>query len=77
MKITVLLFAQLSELFQTDKMELDGISTTKDLVRQLENKKPEFKKQKYSIAVNESITQENVDLKDGDTIALLPPFAGG
>jgi len=29
------------------------------------------------IAVNEEITSENVSLRDGDRVALLPPVAGG
>ncbi|HEV2226543.1 MAG TPA: MoaD/ThiS family protein [Nitrososphaerales archaeon] len=29
------------------------------------------------IAVNEEITSENVSLRNGDRVALLPPVAGG
>jgi molybdopterin converting factor small subunit len=29
------------------------------------------------VSVNNEITADNPDLKDGDEIALLPPFAGG
>jgi molybdopterin synthase sulfur carrier subunit len=77
MKITILLFAQLSELFQRDQIELDNVTSIQGLIEELQIRNIEFKNQKYSIAVNESITQENVAFKDGDTVALLPPFAGG
>ncbi|MEZ5006995.1 MAG: MoaD/ThiS family protein [Chitinophagales bacterium] len=77
MKITVLLFAQLSELFQTDKMELNDVASVNELICRLEKNQSELKNQKYSIAINETITKENMSLNDGDIIALLPPFAGG
>jgi molybdopterin converting factor small subunit len=31
----------------------------------------------FRVSVNNEITADNPDLKDGDEIALLPPFAGG
>lgn len=31
----------------------------------------------FSIAVNHAIVNHNVELKNGDLIALMPPFSGG
>jgi molybdopterin converting factor small subunit len=31
----------------------------------------------YSVAVNHAIVNQNVELKNGDVIALMPPFSGG
>jgi molybdopterin converting factor small subunit len=45
--------------------------------QQLLAKYPKLKNQKFSIAVNQKITSENIVLKDGDVIALIPPFSGG
>lgn len=37
----------------------------------------ELKNTNYSIAVNQSISSLDYNIKDQDVIALLPPFAGG
>ena len=38
---------------------------------------PEFVHYNYRISVNSIIVNNDPDLKDGDEIALMPPFAGG
>ena len=38
---------------------------------------PELKKTNYSIAVNQSMSSLDYNIKDQDVIAFLPPFAGG
>jgi molybdopterin synthase sulfur carrier subunit len=38
---------------------------------------PSITQYSYSIAVNNSIVNQNVELKNGDVIALMPPFSGG
>ena len=37
----------------------------------------ELKNANYSIAVNQSISSLDYNIKDQDVIAFLPPFAGG
>jgi sulfur-carrier protein len=51
--------------------------TLYQLKSKLEKKYPEIKNTIYSFAINQSITNGNVVLKNNDEIALLPPFAGG
>ena len=36
-----------------------------------------LQKKKVLVSVNQEIAHEDLEVKDGDEIALLPPFAGG
>ena len=38
---------------------------------------PSIVKHNFSVAVNHAIVNQNVTLKNGDVIALMPPFSGG
>ena len=76
MKVTVLLFAQLAELFPTSTLEME-VTSWQEIIENLESKNPDFTGQQYSVAINEEIVQNDIVLKDGDIVALLPPFAGG
>ena len=76
MKVTVLLFAQLAELFPSSTLEIE-VTSLQEIIENLESKNPDFIGQQYSVAINEEIVQNDIVLKDGDIVALLPPFAGG
>lgn len=52
-------------------------STTNDLIDVLVKEYPNIKNLNYKIAVNQSIVNDNYELKENDEIAILPPFAGG
>jgi molybdopterin synthase sulfur carrier subunit len=47
------------------------------LKNKIETTYEELKKTNYSIAVNQSISSLDYNIKDQDIIAFLPPFAGG
>ena len=51
--------------------------STEDLLNNLTQKYAELKETSFAIAVNKTITSENLILENKDIIALLPPFAGG
>ena len=55
----------------------DEFNSVKLLQSKLEVKYPKILDINYSIAVNKKFLQNNILLKKGDIIALLPPFAGG
>jgi molybdopterin converting factor small subunit len=38
---------------------------------------PELADRKYAVAVNMKVVQENLELKQNDTVALMPPYSGG
>ncbi|MGH7205736.1 MAG: molybdenum cofactor biosynthesis protein [Nitrospiraceae bacterium] len=82
--ITIKLFGLLKTLAnnQTDlSFVLNGGRRVKDLVALLEAKHPQIgeliHKKKVLVSVNHEIAHEDTEIKDGDEVALLPPFAGG
>jgi len=77
MKTKVLLFGMLSDKTRNPSVDVENVSNTDELKRQLEQRFPSLKGMQYNISVNQEIYKETVDLYDGDEVALLPPFAGG
>jgi len=82
--VTIKLFGLLKTLAsnQTDlSLSLNGGRRVKDLVAILEAKHPQIgeliHKKKVLVSVNQEIAHEQTEVKDGDEVALLPPFAGG
>lgn len=61
------------EIFTTEKSDF----TIKDLLENLTQKYPDLNGNSFVIAVNKTIASDNLVLKNNDTIAILPPFAGG
>ena len=59
---------------------VDG-GRVKDLVGALEAGYPAIgeliQKKKVLVSVNQEIAHEETEIRDGDEVALLPPFAGG
>src|SRR5437762_2182458 len=60
---------------------LNGGSRVKDLVAVLQRSYPQIseliQKKTVLVAVNQEIAHEDTEIRDGDEVALLPPFAGG
>lgn len=77
MKTTILFFGMLAEVTGTDKVEVENLSDTDTLIDYLIKKYPLLKNKTYRIAVNKKLITGKEALNEGDTIALLPPFAGG
>ena len=82
--ITVKLFGLLKTLasHETDlSVALNGGSRVKDLVAVLQRSYPQIseliQKKTVLVAVNQEIAHEDTEIRDGDEVALLPPFAGG
>ncbi len=82
--ITIKLFGLLKTLAsnQTEvSIALNGGSQVKDLVSVLDGRYPQIgeliHKRKVLVSVNQEIAHEETEIKDGDEVALLPPFAGG
>lgn len=82
--ITVKLFGLLKTLTNNQSelaIELNGDRLVKDLVVALEVRYPQISelisKKKVLVSVNQEIAHEESEIKDGDEVALLPPFAGG
>ncbi len=77
MKIKVLFFGILEDITACKEMELTEIATSNQLKEILNSKYPKLTESTFQLALNQSIITENTSLNNGDTIALLPPFAGG
>ncbi len=75
--IQVLFFGPLSDITGIAVLELSEITDTDMLTALLHNKYPSLEKSVYTISVNHILITQTQNLRDGDEIALLAPFAGG
>ncbi len=74
----VLLFGKLKDIIGTNSIEVRGLKRISDLKEFLFQKFPELKNQTFSISVNfEIVLEEDLEIKENDEIALLPPISGG
>ncbi|TAF70137.1 MAG: MoaD/ThiS family protein, partial [Flavobacterium sp.] len=61
-----------------EQVELTAdVSSLLGLKSAVEQRFPAFLKTAYSIALNQSLCNDEVSLQEADIIAFLPPFAGG
>ena len=81
MQCQVLLFAQLAQAIGKDRItiELSNGSTVNDALTKLAQEHEIIAQMRNSIAVaiNEQYCNANTEIKDGNTIALIPPVSGG
>ncbi|MGB3946808.1 MAG: MoaD/ThiS family protein [Bacteroidia bacterium] len=77
MKTTILFFGMLAEAAGTNEVEVENITDTDALVDYIVKQYPLLNNKTYRIAVNKKLITSKEQLNEGDTIALLPPFAGG
>jgi molybdopterin synthase catalytic subunit len=65
----------------TLSLDLANGSRVKDLISGLETGYPAIgeliQKKKILVSVNQEVAHEETEIRDGDEVALLPPFAGG
>jgi len=77
MEIRLLSFGQVTDITGKDTLKISDVKNTDELNQFLAKAWPQLESIKYSIAVNKKIIQENTQLHDQDTVAILPPFSGG
>lgn len=77
MKVTVLFFGILVEKSGTTSMEFENIKNMDTLIAKLRKQISGLNKLTYTIALNQNSIHKNKELKNGDVVALLPPFSGG
>jgi molybdopterin converting factor subunit 1 len=79
--ITMVYFAQAREAAgrSSERLDFSGTPRVAEALARVLGLHPGLKtlEKVVKIAVNEEITSENVLLRDGDRVALLPPVAGG
>jgi molybdopterin synthase sulfur carrier subunit len=76
-EINIMLFGQLAQLAGKDRIMLSGINDTLQLRQEINDMFPALQQIDYAIAVEKKILHENTVVKDGNVVALLPPFSGG
>ena len=77
MIINVLLFGSLAEAVGRSQLQIKNVLDTETLKSKLLGEFPKLEKYKFVIAVCKHVVKANTILHEGDTVALLPPFAGG
>lgn len=84
MHVTVRLFGMMKQLVgnrETLDVSLNGGHRVLDLVAALHGSHPQIAelihKKKVLVSVNQEIAHGETELREGDEVALLPPFAGG
>ncbi len=81
MQCQVLLFAQLAQAIGSDRVtiELSNGATVNEALNELAQEHETIATMRNSIAVaiNEQYCNISTELKDGDTLALIPPVSGG
>jgi molybdopterin synthase sulfur carrier subunit len=77
MELQIISFGKIAEVIQSQQLEVLDLSNTDELKLYLEKSFPVLSKMKYKLALNKTIVQENLELKNNDTVAIMPPFSGG
>ncbi len=79
MKLNILLFGALTEITGKSaiSLETEQIQEVQHLYTYLIKEYPALKGKPFRYAVNQTIVQANHPLREGDEVALLPPFSGG
>ena len=76
MKVEVIFFGMLAEKVGLNSTSFEAADT--DALNQLIlGAHPAIESMSYNIAVNAEMINSNTELKKGDEVAYLPPFAGG
>ena len=70
-------FGVLAEVTGTSRKHYRDIVSFNDLKRKIEDEFPSLIHYNFRLAVNNEIITEAPEIKDGDELAYLPPFAGG
>jgi len=77
MQVRVIFFGVLAEVATINVKFYSDVRSLGHLKMLIQDDFPEFVHYNFRISVNSIIVNNDPELKDGDEIALLPPFAGG
>ncbi len=77
MSIQVKLLGLLADVVGKSELQVDKVSDTDALKKQLLSDFPSLANKSFIVAVKKQIVRNNQKLEAGDEVALLPPFAGG
>ena len=77
MEVKVLFFGVLAEVTGTNFKHFRDVKSIGDLKLRIQDDFSEVVHYNYRISLNNEIINNDPKLKDGDEVALMPPFAGG
>jgi molybdopterin synthase sulfur carrier subunit len=77
MEVKVLFFGVLAEVSGTSIKHYHDVKSISALKLRIYDDFPEIVHYNFRISINNDITDNDLLLKSGDEIALMPPFAGG
>jgi molybdopterin converting factor subunit 1 len=78
MRVRVLYFGVLREkLGDQEFLELTDLATVASVLNVYRERVPGFAWDSIAVAVNQEYARAEVELQDGDEVALLPPVSGG
>lgn len=76
--INILLFAHLQEAIGESKLSVELSNHTVEQIKEwMEAQYPQISLQHVMTAINEEFATDNMVVKEGDTIAFIPPISGG
>lgn len=76
-EVKLKVFGKLEDVMGKNELVWSLPIDVRTLKHELENKFPAIRKVQFAISINNKIVSEDVLIKEGDKIALLPPFSGG
>jgi molybdopterin synthase sulfur carrier subunit len=77
MEVKVLFFGVIAEVVGTNFKHFRDVKSICDLKLRIQDDFPEVVHYNYRISLNNEIINNDPTLKNGDEVALMPPFAGG
>jgi molybdopterin converting factor small subunit len=77
MIVKVKLHGILTDLAGKRELQVENIRDLNGLREVLDKEYSKLSKYLFRIAVNNTLTNENIPIKEGDCIELIPPFPGG
>jgi molybdopterin synthase sulfur carrier subunit len=77
MQVKVLFFGVLVEVTGSNLKFYSDAKSIATLKLMIQDEFPEMAHYNFCISLNNEIVNIDRDLKDGDEVALMPPFAGG
>jgi molybdopterin converting factor small subunit len=76
MAVKIQLFGQLKQITGVSELTSDA-GDTDGLVKEIATRFPMLENLTYLIAVDRTIVQTNTFIKEGQEVAMLPPYSGG
>jgi len=77
MKVKILFFGILREAVGKQEMVINDINDSETLQNHLISLIPGLTNYRFRLAINQEFIDSNCTLKEGDIVAVMPPFAGG